>query len=99
MLNHFHGIIMIVDGHDVGATRRVAPTKRPNGPVPASIGTIIGQFKSIVTKRINAMRNTTRLPVWQRNYYENVIRNKDELNQIRENTVKNQIKWALDEDN
>ena len=45
------------------------------------------------------MRNTTRLPVWQRNYYEHVIRNEDELNQIREYTVNNPIKWALDEDN
>jgi len=99
MPNHFHGIIMIVDGHDVGATRRVAPTKRPNGPVPASIGAIIGQFKSIVTKRINAMRNTTGLPVWQRNYYEHIIRNEDELNQIREYIADNPIKWELDEEN
>src|SRR3972149_5146321 len=53
MPNHFHGIIMIVDGHDVGATRRGAPTKRPNRPVPASIGAIIGQFQSMGSNRLN----------------------------------------------
>jgi REP element-mobilizing transposase RayT len=99
MPNHVHGILLILDENDVGATRRVAPTKRPNGPASGSIGAIIGQFKSIVTKQINSMRGTRGLNVWQRNYHEHVIRDEDELLEIREYIANNPIKWEDDENN
>jgi putative transposase len=52
MPNHMHGIIVIVDNDGtIGPTRRVAPT-HATGPKSGSVGAIIGQFKSIVTKRI-----------------------------------------------
>lgn len=104
MPNHIHGIIILnEDGGTiqsvVGATRRVAPTGRPMGPVSGSIGAIIGQYKSIVTKRINKMRNTTWFNIWQRNYYEHIIRNENELNRIREYIRNNPARWAEDENN
>ena len=99
MPNHMHGILMIIDGCDVGETRRVAPTERPKGPAFGSVGAIIGQFKSIATKRINALRGTPGLPVWQRNYYEHIIRNEKDLDEIREYIINNPIKWDLDEEN
>lgn len=72
MPNHLHAIV-IVD-HDVGATRWVAHENRQTpGPSPDSIGAIVGQFKSVSTKRINARANTPGNRVWQRNYYEHVI--------------------------
>jgi REP element-mobilizing transposase RayT len=74
-------------------TRRVAPT----GPAPGSIGAVIGQFRSIATKRI---RSTCRLPdliVWQRNYYDHVIRNERDLDRIRQYIVNNPARWADDE--
>jgi len=37
--------------------------------------------------------------LWQRNYYEHVIRNEDNLRQIREYIINNPLKWELDEDN
>ncbi len=46
----------------------------PNAPPPGSIGAIVGQFKSITAKRINSARQTPRMPVWQRNYYERILR-------------------------
>ncbi len=69
MPNHVHGILWIVDA---GATRRVAPTRpgpRPAGPVSGSVGAIMAQFKSVVTKRINALRGTSGMQVWQRNFH------------------------------
>lgn len=93
MPNHIHGIIILV-----GATRRVAPTN-PAGPAPGSIGAIIGQFKSIVTKRINKMRNSCGVPVWQRNYYEHIIRDDNEFIRIREYIINNPSNWAEDENN
>jgi len=81
MPNHIHGIIWIIDGK---ATHRVAPTNHPHGLKPGSLGSIIGQYKSITTKRINQIQNTQGKRVWQRNYYDRVIRNDKELDAIRQ---------------
>ena len=106
MPNHFHGIIELFDTA-VGATRRVAlsgtthrvaPTMAM-GPASGSIGAIIGQFKSVVTKRINEMRGILSSPLWQRNYYEHVIRNENELNKIREYILSNPLQWVQDREN
>ena len=80
MPNHIHGIIWIIDEK---ATHRVAPTNHPHGLKPGSLGAIIGQYKSITTKRINQIQNTQGMRVWQRNYYDRVIRNDKELDAIR----------------
>jgi putative transposase len=55
MPNHFHGIILIIDDVFVGATRRVAPTVKSTTLKSNTLGSIIGQIKSIVTKNIHRM--------------------------------------------
>jgi REP element-mobilizing transposase RayT len=77
------------------ATHRVAPTQ---GIRPNSLGAIIGQFKTITTKRINQFRGTMGCPVWQRNYYERVIRNENELNRIGQYIRDNPSNWETDEE-
>jgi putative transposase len=98
MPNHVHGILIFVDDGvevtHVGATRRVAPTLQPN-----SLGAVIGQFKSIVTKRINRLQNVAGRPVWQRNYYEHIIRNDLEWENIHRYIESNPSMWAEDEEN
>jgi len=64
-----------------------------------SIPTIMRAFKSASTKRINELRHTPGAPVWQRNYYEHVIRNEDELKAIREYILGNPARWNEDENN
>ena len=91
MPNHLHGVIVI---HDVGATH-ASPSRRA-GPAPLSLGAIIGSFKSAVAKRINAMRGTTGAPVWQRNYYEHIIRNEADYNRIAEYIEHNPMRWVED---
>lgn len=59
---------------------------------------MIAGFKSAVTVRINTLRNSPRSPVWQRNYYERVIRNKDELNGLREYINYNPLNWETDDE-
>ena len=95
MPNHIHGIIRILN-QPVGATRRVAPTKIPHGPQAGSIGAVIAQYKSIVTKRINEHRNTSGVSVWQRNYWEHVIRNERALDAVRRYITENPRRWDLD---
>ncbi len=82
MPNHFHAILFLE--RQERATQRVAPTEkgRPFGPMPKSVGAIVGQFKSQVTKRISALWGPEKEPIWQRNYYEHVIRDEDDLNRI-----------------
>ncbi len=66
-------------------------------PTKNSIPTIIRLFKSTVTKQINQIRQTPGIPVWQRNYYEHIIRNDDELNKIPEYIINNPLTWKTDE--
>jgi putative transposase len=57
---------------------------RPCGPKPCSLGAVIGQFKSMSAKRINRLRGNPDMILWQRNYYDRIIRNDDALFHIRE---------------
>ena len=86
----------------VGATHASPLHTQPNpprGPKRQSIGAIVGSYKSAVTKRINERRNTPGATVWQRNYYEHVIRNDESLNRIRQYILENPIRWHLDREN
>ena len=97
MPNHFHGILVIDDRR--GTARRAPTVEQFGKPVSGSIPTIIRAFKSAVTKRINEMRKTPGVKIWQRNYYEHVIRNDNELNRIREYITNNPAQWELDREN
>jgi len=96
MPNHFHGIL-IINSRD---TARCVPTdeKRKFGEmIPGSLPVIIRAFKSAVTKKINEFRNTSGGNIWQKNYYEHIIRNENDLNNIRKYIELNPLKWELDE--
>jgi len=58
----------------------------------------IRAFKSFSARQINVFRNTPGLPVWQRNYYEHIIRDEGELSRIRRYITENPLKWAVDHD-
>ena len=61
--------------------------------MPGSLSTIVGTYKAEVTKRINAQRRTHGQKVWQRNYYEHIVRNQAELHRIRWYVITNPIRW------
>jgi REP element-mobilizing transposase RayT len=100
MPNHVHGIVVITSpGRGV---LQYAPTN--GGPTtfrsPAqTIGAMVRGFKGATTKRINDLRNTPGIPVWQRNYYEHIIRNEADLQRIREYIANNPVRWAEDQNN
>jgi len=93
MPNHIHGIIRIND-IDVGAGSEPAPTGKRHG-----LTEIIRQLKTYSSLRINKIRNTIGNPMWQRNYYDSVIRSDKELNNIREYISNNVLQWAFENDN
>jgi putative transposase len=100
MPNHVHGILVITDpASTVGATTRVAPTR-----VAPTVGNIIGAFKSRVTVEYIRGVKTSGWPpfrgrLWQRNYYEHIIRNERALNAIRRYILENPLRWHLDREN
>jgi REP element-mobilizing transposase RayT len=100
MPNHFHGVIIINTGNIRRGVLQYAPTGHREFRSPSqTIGSMIRGFKSAVTKQINQIRDTPRRPVWQRNYYERVIRNEIDLNKIREYIRNNPLQWDLDKEN
>lgn len=109
MPNHFHGIVFITTT-DVGATlrgrpkpgqpHRVAPTKNHN----PTVGNIVDWFKTMTTNEyIRGVKQHGWSPfpgkLWQRNYYEHIVRNDKELQRIRTYIASNPAQWADDENN
>ena len=109
MPNHMHGIIVITDGRGTagnpndldGESSRRAPTTREGfqKPVMGSIPTIIRSYKSAVAYRINLMRKTQGIPIWQRNYWEHIIRNQQDLQNKTDYLEANPILWDEDDEN
>ena len=99
MPNHVHGVIVIEDEHPgVGAGSKPAlPETETFGR--HGIPEIMRAFKSFSARRINEMRATNRPSVWQRGFYDHVIRGEDELNMIRTYIMDNPRKWSEDPDN
>jgi len=82
------------------ARQRRAPTRETFGkPVPGSIPTIVRAYKSAVTYAVNAVENTRGSVLWQKNYYERVIRNDRELQNIGWYILNNPLNWQQDRDN
>ena len=100
MPNHVHGIIWITDTDNVGAYCNTPPRDAELFQSPSkTIGAIIRGFKSAVTKRINIHRGTPYRPVWQRNYYERIIRDEKEYDQIAAYIISNPDNWEMDQEN
>jgi len=98
MPNHIHGIIMI----NVGATPCGCPNITPNSY--PKLGDIVDWYKTMTTNAyISSVKNNQWPPFsdrfWQRNYYEHVIRDEDDLNRIRQYIIDNPSKWDEDEEN
>ncbi len=112
MPNHVHGIIFINDQVNKNITsqvhnRRGEAMLRPYTPfnIPytasgtrsGSLGAIIQNFKSYSTRHINTLCDTPGLPVWQRNYYDHIIRNDADLDRTRHYIVTNPLQWDGDQ--
>ena len=109
MPNHVHIILaidnpMIVTGsvgaydraplHELNDKRRERSSPSKLRRNPRTLGSLVAGLKSVVAKRINLARQQAGAPVWQRNYYERVIRNGAELNKIREYVKSNPLRSA-----
>ena len=109
MPNHIHGIVTIqnigIQG-DNAAPRRGVLLNAPNtsrnyysqiSPRKNTLSVVVRTYKSALTRWCR--HNNYAYFRWQRNYYEHVIRDEEDLNQIREYIINNPLKWDLDKDN
>ena len=112
MPNHIHAIIIIND-FNVGVGLALPSDTIPMGlpkmsegrasPAPTinkknkTIGNIVCVLKSISTIKINKYLDRSGIPVWQRNYYEHIIRNEAELFKTAEYIINNPANWQDDE--
>lgn len=94
MPNHLHGILVFTGDPGKTSQRDVSTKSRL---IAHSLGAIIGQFKSICTKRIR--KSGYSQFSWQSNFYEHIIRDEASLEKIRQYIVDNPAKWDEDENN
>jgi len=88
MPNHFHGILVICDQVLGGET---PPLRKP------ILGQMVGYFKYQTTKSINKIRNQMGVKIWQRNYYDHIIRTEESLENLREYILQNPLRWDIDQ--
>ena len=70
-----------------------SPLQRP------TLGQVVAYFKYQSTKQINTILDSTGTPIWQRNFYEHIIRNEDEHERIHLYIESNPVNWMDDEEN
>ncbi|MBH8552766.1 transposase [Nostocaceae cyanobacterium CENA357] len=105
MPNHLHGILIMTE-NPVGARHCLAlnqhiehNTEKFGKPVRGSMSTVIGSYKSVVSKRINIIWQTKGQSIWQRNFYEHICREQKSIDNIREYILNNPQRWADDPEN
>ncbi len=90
MPNHIHGVLLF---HATEAAS--SPTTRTLAA--GSLGAILGQYKSIVTKQSQFIPTPPTHPIWQRNYYDHIIRSVASLEKIRQYIFENPAPWVDDD--
>ena len=100
MPNHLHGILILSDavGAKHSALSDASPLRiGPRGTSRGSLAAIIQNLKSISTRRIRRLGLLGDAPVWQRGYYEHVIRGDANLARIQAYIEQNPARWEEDE--
>jgi len=108
MPNHIYGIVLLRDGQAWEPAPTPGHSTQPGAGLAAGdtfgLSDTIHRFKSLTTRRFaelghNSSSKTKYPPLWQRNYYEHVIRDYDSLQRIREYIANNPLAWDLDREN
>ena len=108
MPNHMHGIIILNNPHSgsinsnddpfvCGRLKNAYP--RAHGPECGSFGAVIGSFKSAVTRMVNRDAVYIGHKIWQKGYFEHLIRNEKSLQMKRRYIACNPSRWDSDEYN
>lgn len=109
MPNHVHAVLGFVGeglappavsvGKDTAGTPTAAPLSPVVAPKNHSLADVVGAFKSISTIQVNRLLQRKGVPLWQRSYYEHIIRKGEDLRKIQQYILENPLNWALDTEN
>ena len=99
MPNHLHGVLAITDEDGRAGASRRAPTGERSGAGRKDLGSLIGAFKTVATKRVNLARGAPGRRLWQRNFYERIVRSEEDMDRIRAYVRDNPLRWELDAEN
>jgi REP element-mobilizing transposase RayT len=91
MPDHVHAIIVLDDSIAGEPENHHLPPRH-------GLAEIVRAFKSFSARRINELRRTAGIGVWQRNYYERIVRDEQELHQIRAYIIDNPVRWHADDE-
>jgi len=96
MPNHLHGLLRIVEP-DERDSRQLSGTEAGAVTIQSgSLGAIIGQFKAAVSRRAKAEGINGDTPIWQRGFYDHIVRDERTLNEIRRYIIENPARWHDD---
>jgi putative transposase len=98
MPNHFHGLVIINETTGVGVIHEL-PLHLHRQRRRMTLPLVIGYFKMNSARRINEILRSPGVPVWQRNYYEHIIHDDDELQSIHLYIKTNVDNWVTDDEN
>lgn len=102
MPNHLHGVLAFV-GDAGGASPSPTTTNTAMSPGRASpsptLFEVIGAFKSISTIKVNKLMGRRGVPLWQRSYYEHIVRTGEDVRKIQRYILENPLMWSLDPEN
>lgn len=90
--DHFHGILWIQELDPCGARSKIN-LAGPGMIKIKPLGQLIGSFKTCSTKQINLINNTPGEAIWQRNFYDRIVRDDKELDRIRTYIMANPSRW------
>ncbi len=86
---------MIIDNPSIPSEARRTPGElRAN-----SLGTIVGTFKAAVTRMARVQGIVSRDPIWQRGFWEHIVRGPKALDKIRRYIIENPVRWPYDSEN
>ncbi len=99
MPNHVHGILMLSEPTISPLTEAAPSIDEPSRTTSTSLSRIVGAFKSNAAREVHIATHSSSHPLWQRGYYDHVIRSEESLRATREYIVNNPMQWAQDEEN
>ncbi|HZF33660.1 MAG TPA: transposase [Candidatus Angelobacter sp.] len=94
MPNHVHAVVFITK--DLPSPSKDVLPRARRGTGPRSLSALVAGFKAATTRRANSIQRKPIDPLWQRNYYEHVIRNDQDLDRIRRYVTDNPARWTDD---
>lgn len=97
MPNHVHATLSLSD--PIRAGLRPAPTTLQSRTEGVGLSEIVRAFKAFSARKINASRRVHAVPVWQRGFYDRIVRNPEELRRIHKYMEENAAQWQFDQEN